>query len=567
MKFSRKLVALNALCALLFIAVFILITPQTYLLGQYKIPSDDIRFLAHSQSYLMDDYINPENVRPHRKQFLESQGKSPRRYNFYFDENTPVSGAKSIYIPSLTEGAHMSINGIPFGPSETLGLFSPGLGQDWLIKDIPRTHLTPGNNRIDLHAPKDTQRSGLREVYLGPTKIINDVAAQQRRWTARLPKVGLGLSALGCLICIIGLLFGKFKNAFAVMGAIAALSLLQFLQTYLPSFYYSSSANYVLKLAIPTGILTLLFIWYRLPKRTDNLLKPIQVLLLIFAALGPIYGLLAMLFPYPMPGVLLGASWTLASILPLLLLWSLLSLFQDLNERRSILEALQLKVSAQEQLLDEKSRVIADEMRKRAILEERQRFTRDIHDGIGGQLLSLLLKIRSGKANIDTIAAEVQAGINDLRLVVDSMDHTGDNLELALSTFKARTARQLESADISFSWTQTPDFEFALTSTRDILNLYRFMQEAVSNVIRHAQAKTLDIEIRDTGELFLVTIQDDGIGLPEGKSVAGKGLANLEQRARLLGGKVDFEGGGIDGKGFGVRLTLPHTSQSNPAQL
>jgi len=557
MNFKRKNIILNALCAFILLGLTILITPQTYLLGKYKIPTNNIQFLEHTQTFLMNDYVDPEQAQPHRNQFLDRQGDTPRRYNLNFDEDKPISGAKTIYVPSLTENAFMSVNGLPFKASENIDLFAPGLGQAWFVQDIPRMLLTPGNNRIDLHAPKDKQRSGLREVYIGPSQTINRVAEQQARWMVGLPRVGLGLSALSCLICIIGLLFGKFKTSFAVMGGIGSLSLLQFLQTFLPASYYSSTLNYVLKLILPAGILLLLWVWHRSPKRVDNFLSVLVPTLLIFAILGPLFGLLAMLFPYPLPSTLLGTSWALTSMLPLLLLWPLINLLQDLNERRSILEALRLKVSAQEQLLDEKSRVIADEMRKRAVLEERQRFTRDIHDGIGGQLLALLLKIRSGKTNIDTVASEIQAGINDLRLVVDSMDHTGDNLEMALSTFKARTARQLESADISFSWTQTAEFNFSLTSTRDILNLYRFMQEAVSNVIRHAKAKTLDITITDDNKLFAVNIQDDGMGLPKGKLKAGKGMANLKQRAKLLGGQVDFEDG-LGGKGVGVRLTLPH---------
>ena len=75
-------------------------------------------------------------------------------------------------------------------------------------------------------------------------------------------------------------------------------------------------------------------------------------------------------------------------------------------------------------------------MQDQAILEERQRFTRDIHDGIGGQLVSLLLRARRGKLGKNEMIQEIQSGINDLRLIVDSMDHVGDDLSSALVSSK-----------------------------------------------------------------------------------------------------------------------------------
>ena len=553
---SSKLLV-NAACAVALLLLSILITPQTFLMSAYKVSGSDIRFTEATQTYLTSDYVDPELASPHRAQFSESQGSTPRRYNFNFSEETPVTGPKSLYIPSTASNVTSLMNGIPFEKSEDIALFGPAIGQAWYAQDIPRRMLTPLNNRVDLHFPSDLYRSGLRTVYLAPTDVAQKVAQQQKRWMTTLPRVGIGFSLICILVCGFGLLFGKHKSAFAILGAISTLAFLQLLLSFFHMNAESAAVLRALKLAISSGILILLVMWARTPKHPESLIIQLAPALTLFAALGPAFGLLAQLFPYPMPAPLLGTTWTLTSMLPLVFVWPLVNLLRDLNERRSILEALRTKISEQELLLDEKSRVIAQEMRKRAILEERQRFTRDIHDGIGGQLLALLLRVRSKKVDITTVEAEIQAGINDLRLVVDSMDHTGDSLEMALATFKSRTTRLLDATDITLKWLQAPDLEYSMSSTTDILNLYRFMQEAISNTIRHSEADRVTIRIEDGNKQFSVKVQDDGIGMNLDKNAAGKGIGNLNQRAQLLGGSVDFSDG-LDGTGVTVHLTIPY---------
>jgi signal transduction histidine kinase len=557
-------ILMNSLVFVALLLLSALLTPQTYLMSSYKVPGKDIRFTPTTQTYLTDDYLDPELASPHGKQFLNAQQSMPRRYNFNFLENEPSAGPKSLYIPSTASNVTSLINGIPFEKSQDINLFAPGMGQAWYAQDIPRPVLTPGNNRVDLHVPSDLHRSGLRRVYLAPSEIMQKIAKQQTQWMANLPRAGILLSVISILVCGFGLLFGKHRAAFAILGAISALAFLQFLLSFFNLSAQSVFLSYLLKIGIPSSILVLLGMWARPPKRLDNALAKFSPGLTLFAAFGPAYGLLSLLIPYPMPAPLMGTTWALTSMLPLVLIWPVLNLVQDLNERRSILEALKTKISEQELLLDEKSRVIAQEMKTRAILEERQRFTRDIHDGIGGQLLALLLRVRSKKVDIDTVEAEIQAGINDLRLVVDSMDHTGDSLEMALSTFKSRTTRLLDATDISMQWHQAPILQYSMLSTTGILNLYRFMQEVISNTIRHSSASQLKVYIEDSGQLFSVKIQDDGIGLTAGDNAAGRGLGNLKQRAQLLGGSVEFTEG-LDGAGLGVHLTVPYGSHSNPA--
>jgi len=155
---------------------------------------------------------------------------------------------------------------------------------------------------------------------------------------------------------------------------------------------------------------------------------------------------------------------------------------------RSTLRALESTIDEQADELDEKSQLVAQEMQRSAVLEERQRMMRDIHDGIGGQLLSLMLRVRSGNLNPDETARGIKQSLSDLRLVVDSADHLGGDLMSALATFRSRAQQQLAAAGIRLEWTFTDDLSGRFQSTSKTLDLYRFMQEAVTNIVRHSNA-------------------------------------------------------------------------------
>jgi len=527
---------------LLLVGLFVLwlvLSPGGLELGKYKIEADDIRFTPASASYLQYDYVDAETAQSHGEQFKDTN--FPRRYNFNFDEEDPIAGPKSIFIPSASDQAVVLFNGVAFAKSEDVKLFAPGLGRSNIFTNVPRYALTPGNNRTDIHYATDNHRAGLREVFIGPKARLNHIRNKQKRLFAVLPKVGVTLSALACFICLIGVLFGKFGKPFALLGGLSAILIIQFILSF--DFANATALAYYRQFSIVLPLIgfLLLSVWWFIDRRTQTLEAFYLPAIFVFAIFGQFYGMLVSLWPNPIPSVLSGTIFSLTSVLPLLLIWPLTNILIDLSERRSIIQALAMQVTEQEKLLDDKSRVIATEMRKSAVLEERQRFTRDIHDGIGGQLLSLLLKVRSGRIDITGVANEIQAGINDLRLVVDAMDHTGDNLNMALATFKARTKRQLDSAEIKMVWELEDPLSFDLEATRDILNLYRLMQEAVSNAIRHGKPDTIRISIGMEKENLRVLILDDGMGFELKNVTAGKGLNSMKDRARLLGAELDIK--------------------------
>jgi signal transduction histidine kinase len=87
---------------------------------------------------------------------------------------------------------------------------------------------------------------------------------------------------------------------------------------------------------------------------------------------------------------------------------------------------------------------------------------------------------------------------------------------------------------------------------------YRIVQEALTNVVRHAHAKTCHVRLsidRSAG-MMEVEITDDGVGIP-GERVAGVGLSSMRERAEELGGALTVERGPEGGTRVLARLPLP----------
>jgi len=81
-----------------------------------------------------------------------------------------------------------------------------------------------------------------------------------------------------------------------------------------------------------------------------------------------------------------------------------------------------------------------------------------------------------------------------------------------------------------------------LADPKNDLALFRILQEALTNVIRHSRASSVDIELHYSDHEIAMTIEDNGIGIPSEKaeSVNSLGLIGMRERARQCGGNIEF---------------------------
>lgn len=195
------------------------------------------------------------------------------------------------------------------------------------------------------------------------------------------------------------------------------------------------------------------------------------------------------------------------------------------------------------------------EMREAALVEERKRIMRDMHDGVGGRLLSLSLRARGDGLAPEEMSRELEDSLQELRLIVDSMDTADGDLELALGALRGRLEPALYTAGIALEWDAGELGAQPGYGPQEVLSIYRILQEAVTNAIRHSGAKHVAFKsrINEAGKIQ-ISLVDDGKGLDANTIRDGaKGIANLRSRALSLGGQIDFE----NDNGLTITLTLP----------
>lgn len=226
-------------------------------------------------------------------------------------------------------------------------------------------------------------------------------------------------------------------------------------------------------------------------------------------------------------------------------------LFQSQGALNAMLQA---KVTQREAELVEAAVREQALVRAQAHDEERRRIMRDLHDGLGSQLMTMMLTARLGEADPPKVAEGLQGVIDEMRLMVDSMDSVGESLESALATFRARIQPRVEAAGFAFHWRQDETLPAPDLGPRDVLQVFRIMQEAVTNALRHSGGSAITVEVAAAGaDGVAITIADNGKGGAQ-SGEAGRGLANMKNRARALG--ADYALTSTSGEGTRVTLTL-----------
>lgn len=202
-------------------------------------------------------------------------------------------------------------------------------------------------------------------------------------------------------------------------------------------------------------------------------------------------------------------------------------------------------------------------VRHQAHDDERRRIMRDMHDGLGSQLMSMLLAARRGVADSEQVAEGLQSVIDEMRLMIDSMDSVGESLASALATFHERVRPRIEAAGFALDWSADVQGDLPDYPPRTLLQLFRILQEAVNNALKHSGGDRISINIlaRPSAPLTL-SVNDNGKGgVLTGK--VGRGLTNMRARAGLIGGVVEIES---TDRGVTVALTLNPAAAEAPVE-
>jgi two-component system, NarL family, sensor histidine kinase UhpB len=187
--------------------------------------------------------------------------------------------------------------------------------------------------------------------------------------------------------------------------------------------------------------------------------------------------------------------------------------------------------------------------------KERKRIAGDLHDDLGAKLLTIVHT--SDNERIATLAREA---LDEMRLSVRGITGKPVNLGDAIGDWRSESMSRLSDAGVELTWHSDEMLSFTdrTLGARIYVQTTRILREAISNMLKHAQASQCEISVNVTGTDLELTIADNGRGIPvelDGKLDRGHGMASMKHRAKNLQGQCLIESG--PGYGTVIRLTLP----------
>jgi signal transduction histidine kinase len=211
-------------------------------------------------------------------------------------------------------------------------------------------------------------------------------------------------------------------------------------------------------------------------------------------------------------------------------------------------EDLVLRVAQKETQLRTAFDLLRESERREVLEGERQRLTRDMHDGLGSQLVQTLNVVRGqDKLDPQAISSMLNHALEELRMTLDSLEPMEGDLPAIVGTLRRRIGPALEAAGIELDWQvqEVPPIAVhgqALESL-GVMHLFRFLQEVFANIIKHAGASRVEVRTwSDTSEpdkpRVLLSVTDNGRGLGTGYRDGGRGMDNLRTRAHALGAQL-----------------------------
>jgi signal transduction histidine kinase len=206
--------------------------------------------------------------------------------------------------------------------------------------------------------------------------------------------------------------------------------------------------------------------------------------------------------------------------------------------------------------------------------EERKRIARDLHDDTVQSLIAIGQRVELARETVSEDPEEAREQLRELRKMVT---HTIENVRqfsrdlrptvledlgmvAALQYLVSELARQ-DTVEITLNVEGSAE---SLPSDMEVA-IYRIVQEALTNIRKHARASQAHVDARFLPERIIITVQDNGVGfeVPQETAdlvnVGSLGLMGLKERAQLFGGQMNVIS--ITGQGTTVRVELPRTPQ------
>lgn len=546
----------------------------------------------------------------------------PPRFELAFDKPPgPRDEPWSVLLPRFTNGVSVAVNGTEILDSRRNPAANRPDRSSPEIVVIPASLLQDGSNTLTIRLFVWGPLTGfLDRIHVGPDAVLRPAYDQRVLLFVTLPIV---LAAWQSILAVILGMMWLMRRHEAEYGALAASMAIGVIQTFISapsgqSLYAGLNAVLIASAPLESAFGVLFFVLFlglKLPRVAVLLFLPGLIITAtgLFGGPGPVRAAYLMLGPATVAFCLVliavlialaflqrrdAISLVLGSAVTVVLFFcvhDILSILDIAPDRRMFFSRLSYStmviaigigltwrfaralnqvdsfagrmVSLVRDAEDKLRATLArDEERARAmaLAGERTRLMRDLHDGLGGQLVSIVALSERHRAA--PIGEAARAALKDLRLVIDAMDDIGGDLMLALGAWRERITAQLRAHRIELAWrVLTPQGLPVHPELRPghVIQMLRLLDEAVTNAVKHARAGTITVEIETVaapeGQRGRIRVRDDGCGFDAhadsaAPPPAGRGRANMRRRAERCGAQLAIVSGP---EGTCVTLDLP----------
>ncbi|HTL25051.1 MAG TPA: ATP-binding protein [Burkholderiales bacterium] len=218
---------------------------------------------------------------------------------------------------------------------------------------------------------------------------------------------------------------------------------------------------------------------------------------------------------------------------------------------RSLREAEQASAHLAERVREKEQELLANYERLRglerehAVTEERHRIMQDMHDGLGSQLLTSLAAVERGALDRQGVAQALREAMDEMRLVIDTLSPGREGLLEALGNLRYRLEPRFRSAGVELRMRYRDIPDRLDVPAESALQILRVLQESLANVLKHSNARVVDIEValeREPARLVL-RIADDGGGFELKSAGSGRGIPGMRRRAERIGAALEIAAG------------------------
>jgi signal transduction histidine kinase len=209
------------------------------------------------------------------------------------------------------------------------------------------------------------------------------------------------------------------------------------------------------------------------------------------------------------------------------------------------------RVRRREQEIEHAYAQLASLEKDKAIQTERERFMRDMHDGLGSQLITSLRMAQRGTLSQEQMQELLSGCLDEMHFAIQSLKTTGDDLFVALADYRYRLEPRLQAGGIRLQW-EIEHEPCLKMKAGDALQVLRILNEAVGNAIKHSGSSRISIAGSTQSEEYMLFVRDNGQGFPDSVR-RGVGLDSMRTRAESLGARFLFHN---DGGGW-IQLYIP----------